>query len=180
LLDQREKFLVVCVLPRHQSHKLFVGEWPNVTIVAELDIGRGLRISQTAIENQVIEKPTSIAEYADCVRFTEGPSPVVDVPAGLDVAKLAEIGLQVAGMTPGQASEFFQTVYWKSTLTLSVPRQLRSYEQVKVGGVPGTLLTLGGRRGPGYTLIWAKNGMAFSLTGYGDSGRAVELADSVK
>ena len=96
------------------------------------------------------------------------------------MTKLAEIGLQVAGMTPSQASDFFQTVDWKSTLALSVPRQLRSYEQVQVAGVKGTLLTLSGRRGPGYTLVWAKNGMVFTLTGYGDSSRAVELADSVK
>jgi hypothetical protein len=140
----------------------------------------GPTTAANAIANQVIEKPESSADYADCVRFSEGPSPVVHVPDGLDITKLAEIGLQVAGMTPKQASEFFQTVDWKSTLTLSVPRQLRSYEQVKVGGVPATLLALGGRRGPGYTLIWAKNGTAFSLTGYGDASHAVELADSVK
>jgi hypothetical protein len=42
------------------------------------------------------------------------------------------------------------------------------------------LLTLAGRRGPGYTLIWAKNGMVYSLVGFGDSGEAVALADSLK
>lgn len=69
---------------------------------------------------------------------------------------------------------------WKSTLILSVPRRLRSYEQVKVAGVRGTLLNLSGRRGLGYTLVWAKNGFVYSLTGYGDSGGAVGLADSLK
>lgn len=133
-----------------------------------------------AIANQVIDTPPSATQFADCVRLSEGPSPVVNVPAGLNVTKLAEMGLQVAGMTPSQAQEFFQTVDWKSALTLSVPRQLRSYEQVKVAGVRGTLLTLAGHRGPGYTLIWAKNGIAYALTGYGDSSRAVGLADSLK
>jgi hypothetical protein len=71
-------------------------------------------------------------------------------------------------------------VDWKSTLTLSVPRRLQSYEQVKIAGTQGTLLTLAGRRGPGYTLIWAKNGIAYSLTGYGDSSKAAGLADSMK
>jgi hypothetical protein len=133
-----------------------------------------------AIAGQVVETPRSTGDFADCIRFSEGPSPVVNIPSGLDVTKLAEIGLQVTGMTPAQATDFFRIVDWKSTLTLSVPRQLRSYEQVQVAGVKGTLLTLGGRRGPGYTLVWAKNGMVFTLTGYGDSGHAVELADSVK
>jgi hypothetical protein len=69
---------------------------------------------------------------------------------------------------------------WRSMLTLSVPRQLRAYEQVKVAGTQGVLLSLGGRRGPGYTLTWAKSGMAYALTGFGDSSRAVALAASLK
>jgi len=133
-----------------------------------------------AIAGQVIEKTPSVNAYADCIRISEGPTPVVNVPAGLDVKQLAEIGLQVAGMTPGEAAEFFRTVDWKSMLTLSVPRQLRSYEPVKVAGVPGTLLTLSGRRGPGYTLIWADKGIAYSLVGFGDSSQAQTLAGSLK
>jgi hypothetical protein len=133
-----------------------------------------------AIANQVIETPPSATEYADCIRLNEGPSPIVGVPAGLDIAKLAEIGLQVAGMTPSQADDFFRTVDWRSTLMLSVPRHLRSFEQVKVAGVPGTLLTLSGRRGPGYTLLWAKDGLTYALIGYGDASRAVALADSLQ
>lgn len=133
-----------------------------------------------ALANQVIEAAPSVGQYNDCVRLAEGPSPVVRVPAGLDIQKLAEVGLQAAGMSADQADQFFKAVDWKSVLTVSVPRQLRSYEQVKVAGVRGTLLTLAGRRGPGYTLLWAKNGMAYSLTGFGDSSGAVALADSLK
>ncbi len=133
-----------------------------------------------ALAGQVIETAPSVGQYTDCVRLAEGPSPAVNVPAGLDIRKLAEVGLQAAGMSAGQASQFFDAVDWKSVLTVSVPRQLRSYEQVKVAGVRGTLFTLAGRRGPGYTLLWAKNGMAYSLTGFGDSSGAVALADSLK
>lgn len=140
----------------------------------------GPTTATNAIANQVITTPQSPTQFADCVRLSEGPTPSVDVPSGLDVAKLAEVGLEVAGMTPDQADQFFRAVDWKSTLTLSVPRQLRSYQQVKVDGVQGTLLTMGNRRGPGYTLIWAKNGIAYALAGFGDSGQAVNLADSLK
>ncbi len=55
----------------------------------------------------------------------------------------------MAGMTPSQAHDFLQTVDWKATLTMSVPRFLRSYEAVKVDGTQGTLLSMAGRRGPG-------------------------------
>jgi hypothetical protein len=83
-------------------------------------------------------------------------------------------------MTPTQASDFLHTIDWKATLTLSVPRSLRSYQVVKVNGTNGTLLSMAGRRGPGYALIWPSNGIVYSLTGFGDSSQAVELANSLK
>jgi hypothetical protein len=105
---------------------------------------------------------------------------VVSIPAGLNVEQLAQIGLELAGMSPNQAHDFLKTVNWKMILGISVPRSMRSYEAVEVSGVQGTLLNTAGRRGPTYTLIWAKNGMAYSLTGFGNSGGAVALADSLK
>jgi hypothetical protein len=39
---------------------------------------------------------------------------------------------------------------------------------------------MAGRRGPGYALIWSKNGIGYTLTGFGDSGQAIPLADSLK
>ncbi len=83
-------------------------------------------------------------------------------------------------MTATQASDFLHTVDWKATLTLAVPRSLRSYEVVKVNGTNGTLLSMAGRRGPGYALIWTKDGLAYSLVGFGDASQAVTLADSLK
>jgi hypothetical protein len=133
-----------------------------------------------AIANNVTGPPAASTEYSDCVRLREGPSPKVNVPPGLDVENLAQIGLEVAGMNPTQSHDFLQTVDWKSTLTMTVPRFLRSYQGVTINGTQGTLLTLAGRRGPGYTLVWAKNGMVYSLVGFGDSSEAVALANSLK
>ena len=123
--------------------------------------------------------PTT-TQFSDCVRLRQGPDPIVNVPQGLDVGGLAQIGLETAGMTPAQASDFLHTIDWKATLTLSVPRSLRSYQVVKVNGTDGTLLSMAGRRGPGYALIWTKDGIVYSLTGFGDSSQAVQLADSLK
>jgi len=123
--------------------------------------------------------PPSSTQYGDCVLLSESPSPQVTVPSGLDLAPLAQVGLEVAGMTAAQARQFLQTVNWKSALAVSLPRSMRSYASVQVNGVKGTLLNIAGRRGPTYTLIWAKNGMVYALTGYGDSLDAVKLADSL-
>ncbi len=133
----------------------------------------------SATANVATPTPTT-TQYSNCVQLHEGPSPDVNVPEGLDFEKLAQIGLELAGMTSAQAQQFLQTVNWKSTLGVSIPRFMRSYEVVKVNGVQGTLLNMAGRRGPTYTLLWAKNGMVYSLTGFGDSGSAVSLANSLK
>src|SRR6266851_1197442 len=133
-----------------------------------------------AIASNVTGSPAASTQFSDCVRLRQGPSPVVNVPQGLDIEHLAEIGLEVAGMNSTQSHDFLQTVDWKSTLSMTVPRFLRSYQAVKVKGAQGTLLTLAGRRGPGYTLIWVKNGIAYSLVGFGDSSQAVDLASSLK
>jgi hypothetical protein len=128
-----------------------------------------------------VATPTpNTTEYSNCVILSEGPSPVVNVPSGVDFEQLAQIGLELAGMTPDQSQQFLQTVNWKSTLGMSIPRFMRSYEEVQVNGVKGTLLNMAGRRGPAYTLIWARNGIAYSLTGYGDPGDAVPLANSLQ
>jgi hypothetical protein len=135
--------------------------------------------SQVVADNITGPTPTT-TQFSDCVRLREGPNPIVNMPSGLDVSGLAQIGLETAGMTPSQASDFLHTVDWKATLTLSVPRSLRSYQVVKVDGTNGTLLSMAGRRGPGYALIWTKDGIVYSLTGFGDSSQAVGLADSLK
>jgi hypothetical protein len=135
--------------------------------------------SQVVADNITGPTPTT-TQFSDCVRLREGPTPVVNMPTALDVAGLAQIGLETAGMTPAQASDFLHTVDWKAVLTLSVPRSLRAYQTVKVAGTNGTLLSMAGRRGPGYALIWTKNGIVYSMTGFGDSSQAVGLADSLK
>ncbi len=132
------------------------------------------------VANNITGPSPTTTQYSDCVRLREGPNPIVNMPSALDVAGLAEIGLETAGMTANQANDFLNTVDWKATLTLSVPRSLRSYEVVKVNGTSGTLLSMAGRRGPGYALIWTKDGLVYSLVGFGDSSQAIALADSLK
>jgi hypothetical protein len=118
-------------------------------------------------------------EFKNCVVLLEGPSPIVSVPSDLNIEQLAEIGLQLAGMSPSEAKEFCQTINWKSTLILPLPRYVQSYEVVDVNGVQGTLVNHPGSQGPHYALIWVKSGMVYALLGFGDSNEAVRLANSL-
>jgi hypothetical protein len=115
----------------------------------------------------------------NCTMLVEAPSPIVNVPADLNLEQLAEIGLQLAGMSAVQAREFCQTVDWKSTLVLPITPAVRSYEPVTVDGVQGTLMTPADRRGPGSVVIWVKDGIIYCLAGPGGSSDAIALADSL-
>jgi hypothetical protein len=117
--------------------------------------------------------------WANCLAVQEVPSPLVNMPSDLNLQQLAEIGFQLAGMSATQARSLGQTIDWKSTLVLPIPRFASSYSQVTVNGVQGTLIEGSGRRGPDYVLVWVKNGIIYGLVGHGDSSNAVALANSL-
>jgi hypothetical protein len=104
----------------------------------------------------------------------------VNAPAGLDIQQLVEIGLELSGMSPNQTQQFLKNVDWKSTLSLAMPRFMRSFETVQINGVQGVLVNTQGRRGPTYMLIWVRDGMAYSLTGYASASDATALANSLR
>jgi len=117
----------------------------------------------------------------NCLVFVQAPSPVVSVPPDLNIAQLAEVGLQAAGMSADEAEAFCQTVDWTSTLVIPVPRNAGSYGQFAVDGVEGTLIHRATHLPSveNFTLIWVKNGMIYSIAGVGDPSAAVSLANSL-
>lgn len=118
--------------------------------------------------------------FADCVIFAQIPSPEVSAPASLDIAKLAQIGLEFSGMTPEEAAEFTSTVDWTSTLVVPIPRNAASYQQVTVDGVTGTLIERPSDDSPQFALLWVKDGIIYTIGGLGsNSQKALEIANSL-
>jgi hypothetical protein len=132
------------------------------------------------IQNQINGPPPPSADNGNCVVFTQTPVTSAEVPPGLDIELLITIALELSGMSPVQTRDFQHTFDWKSTLSMSFPRAIRSYDAVWVKGERGMLLTTGGRRGPTYQLIWASGGTVFMLAGYGSSADALPLANSAR
>jgi hypothetical protein len=132
-----------------------------------------------AAATQTAPAPAHSGAWANCLALEEVPSPLVNMPSDLNLQQLAEIGFQLAGMSATQARNLGQTIDWKSTLVLPIPRFASSYSQVTVDGVQGTLIEGSGRRGPDYVLVWVKNGIIYGLVGHGDSSNAVALANSL-
>jgi hypothetical protein len=121
------------------------------------------------------------ASGSDCLHFLQAPSPTVSVPAELNLSKLAEVALQLGGMSAEAARGFSQSVDWGSTVVLGIPIG-SSYRTVDVEGVQATLIerTGHGERGRrGYSLLWVKNGTVYALFGAGDSADALTLAESL-
>ncbi len=116
-------------------------------------------------------------DVPDCLRLLQSPSPTVTVPPELDLPELAQIGLQLGGMSAEAAREFSRSVDWASTMVVGIP-QGTSYRTVQVDGAQGTLIE-GGRRHRGYSLLWVKNGIIYALYSEGDSAGALTVAESL-
>lgn len=120
-------------------------------------------------------------EGTGCFDFVQSPSPTVSVPPELKMAQVAEVGLQLGGMSAEVARQFSQTVDWTSTLVLGIP-QGTSYRTVDVDGVQGTVIERPGRseRGQGrYTILWVKSGILYGLSSSGDSADALTAIESL-
>jgi hypothetical protein len=95
------------------------------------------------------------------------------------MAELAELGLQLGGMSAQDAHAFSQTVDWTSTLVIGIPRGI-SYQTVEVDGVQGTLMEMARRdKEPRNSLFWVKNGIVYCLTVSGTSADTLAVAESL-
>lgn len=148
---------------------------------------RGVRASyghcppppDTTLRGQLVGRPPDRAAYQDCVVLMEVPTATAETPPGLDTRELVRIALEVSGLSPDEAEQFQGTFDFRTSLSLSVPRFMRSFKSVDVHGATGMLMTSGWRRGPRWVLAWAAKGMVYSLSGYGDPADALPLAVSV-
>ncbi len=119
--------------------------------------------------------PVAIASYrheTSEVIFLQAPSPEVTLPAGVELARLGEIGLRIAGLSADDARHFSQSVDWHSTMLVPVPATASAFRQVEVGGQKGLLVTTGpasqGRGGmrfhhAGSQLMWSDGTRVYAL-----------------
>lgn len=120
-------------------------------------------------------------QYPDCVILAQIPSPTVSAPADVNIAQLAQIGLEFTGMSSEQAAAFAQSVDWTSTLVVPIPKNAATYQQVQVDGVTGTLIQRPVDDAPQYILLWVKNGIVYSIGSLGsNSQQAIQMANSLQ
>lgn len=139
-----------------------------------------------------VNKPSAVLlEYTlknGKLSLMQSPSPEVDLPKGVNLAQLGEIGLRVLGLPRDQAHDLAQKVDWSSTFLIPVPANAGQVRQVTVSGADGLMLTSNGNAVNGNrpyargdsVILWANNNMVYALQGNASAVDLLEIANSVK
>lgn len=118
--------------------------------------------------------------YQDCIVFAQIPSPTVNAPAEVNMAELAQLGLEFTGMSREEAAALASTVDWTSTLVVPLPRDAATYSDVSVDGVTGSLIQSDSDYAPQFVLLWVKDGVVYFISGSGtDASRAFDLVNAL-
>ena len=141
-----------------------------------------------------VTKPAAVLvkwqQDAQSFTLVQASSPLVELPDGVDLAQLGEIGLRIIGIAPAEAHRIAQTTDWNSTLLVPIPSNVGSFRNVTLNnGATGLLVTTGGTGASSVhnadgtrqqsSLIWVQNNVVYALSG-GFSGDVVDAANSVQ
>lgn len=118
----------------------------------------------------------------------QSPSPEIELPPGVELKQLGEIGLRVLGLSADEARDFANKVDWSSTFLIPIPANAAEVRQVTVNGAEGLMLTSNSparnHRGPmassDSVLLWANNGMVYAMQGNTGAVDLLEMANSVQ
>jgi hypothetical protein len=100
----------------------------------------------------------------------ESRQPLVSIPAGIDLPKLAQIALRVLGVGRAQAYRIAQSVDWRTTLIVPIPADIAAFRKVDVQGHAG-LLMIGvrksgdGKHPGGSRLVWSTGDRVLAIVG---------------
>jgi hypothetical protein len=131
------------------------------------------------------ERAGDAKKRATRAMLLQGRSPEAMLPAGVDLASLAEIGLRIMGLDRAEAHRFASSVDWRTTLIVPVPADIATFRQIDVQGNPGlineTRPTPQQRNAQqGTHILWTSRGSVFALTGNVSAEELFEMAQSVQ
>jgi hypothetical protein len=116
--------------------------------------------------------------------LVQSNSPEIGIPAGLDVERLAEVGLRVIGLDASEASRVAHATDWRSTLLVPVPINASTFRQVTVGGAQGLLITTSERkdgiRREGTIVLWSEGEKVYGAFGNLSDRDLLQMAESVQ
>ena len=121
------------------------------------------------------------------VMLLQGASPEVTLPPGVDLSRLGEIGLRIAGVEPAEAHRLAEVIDWRTTLVVPVVASASTFQQVTVHGDRGLYVETaegpeasGRHAGGGAAVLWTHDGRVFALTGRLGRVAMLQMAESVR
>lgn len=137
-----------------------------------------------------VRKPAVLIQRYESGRLkatlAQATSPEVSLPPGLEIERLAEIGLRILGLDAGEASRIARSTDWRSTLVVPVPMNASTFRQVTIHGQHGLLVTTtsprstDGRRREGTVVLWAENERVYGLMSNLIAQDVMQMAESVQ
>ena len=116
----------------------------------------------------------------ECVALAQFARPIIETPAGLDLTSISKAFLRFAGVPADGVEALSQVLDWSVMLVIPIP-SYKTYQAVTVDGVPGVLaLQYTTMDVSPFLLIWEKDGVVYSLEGYGNAAIALAIANSLK
>jgi hypothetical protein len=153
----------------------------DVTVPTGLD-GKVVDVRKPPMVVQQFHRPSGRARAT----LVQSTSPEIAVPAGLDVERLAEVGLRILGLDPSEARRVATATDWRTTLLVPVPINASTFRQVTVHGSQGLLITTSGvgsegdRRREGTIVLWSENGRVYGVMGTLSDRDLLQMAESVQ
>jgi hypothetical protein len=113
-------------------------------------------------------------------------SPMVSLPAGIDLPRLGEIGLRILGLDAAEAQRMASDIDWHSTVLVPVPYDATSLNHVQVGDARALAIDAPVRRAAdgriegARRIIWSSGGRVFAVEGNVAMNDLLEVANSVR
>jgi hypothetical protein len=123
----------------------------------------------------------------NAIHVIQGRSPEVDVPDGLDIPRLGELGFRLLGMSADEAARLSKSIDWANTLVVPVPANTAQVREVQIHGVKGYVMEASSSRATDGTVrpaeasvMWQVGDVLYGVSGTGSASRLLEVAESLQ
>ena len=115
-------------------------------------------------------------------------APEIELPVGVDLSQLAEIGMRIMGLESGEARRLAHSVDWHTTLLVPVPQNASKFRTVEVSGNRGLMISTTGdpsaagkeAQRSGTVVLWSERERVFAVVTDLGEVPALEIAQSVR
>jgi hypothetical protein len=118
------------------------------------------------------------------MNFTQGRSPEVTLPGGVDLPQLGEIGLRILGLERGEAYRLAHAIDWRTTLVVPVAADTTAFRQVDVQGHRALLMRTvsirDGHEEASNILVWSDSGIVYAMSGRVGMYLMLQMANSLR